>query len=892
MYLYVNYIFFYFLSTANSFVYRSSTVLLDNAGAPRRSHRYTLHNDNVSEIAPSRSLQPLFASDKSDEENIESLEGVNATESSSVHDVDGHNLPDDSEESLDIAKDISNGVTKGTNSSYDDIDGLMDCISGSTPDSIRDKDGNIKISRKLWKLLTGLLLYREKYGDYLVEPSFIFSEADAPKLKGYCLGLELNSLMETTKLHAADEELYNKVMRQREQSQDEFTRYDIVQAPRLLWLIGFPTTTYLNPDENQDQDNIYVKGIGLRVQPPGNKRSSSSDNDEQVENPETEPERIQQAKKIILDFFKDKYKHQRDKFDSSKLQELPTPSNRVKIRPGLLKGIVANLLEMKQTKSSSVLIKKPVRDDIEGGYHYAFYHWSFEEVIQCMVLFNDMYMDYNRELLIQSEETGTPFNPITFNILKPEWYVPSEECWPEKFHGLPLGLWLDKFRKGDIDAKEHWLRRDILDYLQFDWGDGMDYLSFTWDKLVIGLLWFINMNGHPIMDMPPNLVISDKEIVAKWGKPEEIHGLKLGYLFYSALDHIQVLKKYYPERYEFLMDMGIDYLPSEEIDLGYRPTPHHKLTSISRYARVSKDAEFSVDAVSLFFNPRLSDPKEALRSRLIRYLVNRCLSDGSVKGLTVAISNHKFVTSAHIQVILSTVEDICQLFWIPDRSIHVAIDKQEEASTAPRISKVCDPPNVVAVDICSPFENHLMEFFTPWLCYNNYYKLYNLEAVEDLLVCGVDSGKRFIKWFRSLQAKINKGDTSDAPNRLNLYIIRIEDILSPYFGKSEQRLVALFESAMSNVGTGLTCICIDGIHHFQSDKDNLSDLDRRLLATLLLLLDSVSKSDTILPQSKVGIDKGIKGPLIIVATSDKPPEQLSESLTRPGRLNRTISLSS
>lgn len=147
-------------------------------------------------------------------------------------------------------------------------------------------------------------------------------------------------------------------------------------------------------------------------------------------------------------------------------------------------------------------------------------------------------MDYNREMLIESEKNGMRFNPITFNILKPEWRVPSEELWPERFWGLPLGIWLEKFRNGDIDAKQHWLRRDVLDYLQFDWGDGLKYLTFTWDKLSLGLLWYINLRGHPILEIPPNLVVSQAELVAKWGKPEEIQGLKLGYVFYSAMDQI------------------------------------------------------------------------------------------------------------------------------------------------------------------------------------------------------------------------------------------------------------------------------------------------------------------------------------------------------------------
>nr|BAN65819.1 hypothetical protein [Babesia bovis] len=187
----------------------------------------------------------------------------------------------------------------------------------------------------------------------------------------------------------------------------------------------------------------------------------------------------------------------------------------------------------------------------------------------------------------------------------------------------------------------------------------------------------------------------------------------------------------------------------------------------------------------------------------------------------------------------------------------------------------------------SHFERALMDFFTPFIYHNALYKHYNLQPVEELLICGANASKKFIRWFKSLQAVVNDSSTSHM-ELLNLHIIRIEDILSPYFGESERRLASSFGYAMSTVGKGLTCICIEGIHHFQANKDDLTDLDRRLLATLLLLLDGVSKADTILPMSNVDAKARLKGPLMIVATSDKPSEELSESLTRPGRLSRTI----
>lgn len=133
-----------------------------------------------------------------------------------------------------------------------------------------------------------------------------------------------------------------------------------------------------------------------------------------------------------------------------------------------------------------------------------------------------MYYDYNKDLLIRSERTGEEFKPITFNTLKTSWRIPENENWPSELQGMPLGFFIERFRIGDIDGKEHWLRRPVLDHIGFNWGDGLKYLTFTWDKLEKGLIWYINFRGFPIMTLPPDLVIPKTSTVAKFYKPEEI----------------------------------------------------------------------------------------------------------------------------------------------------------------------------------------------------------------------------------------------------------------------------------------------------------------------------------------------------------------------------------
>nr|BAN64765.1 hypothetical protein [Babesia bovis] len=298
-------------------------------------------------------------------------------------------------------------------------------------------------------------------------------------------------------------------------------------------------------------------------------------------------------------------------------------------------------------------------------------------------------------------------------------------------------------------------------------------------------------------------------------------------------------------------------------------------------------ADFSIDAVCLFINPCIRDPVELLRSKLIRCLLNECLQFRTLKGLKCRLQNHRFVTPEYIKSILAAVEEACQLFKLPECAVDIVTDDKEEVDSPAILPKPEHMAHIRPMENSSHFERALMDFFTPFIYHNALYKHYNLQPVEELLICGANASKKFIRWFKSLQAVVNDSSTSHM-ELLNLHIIRIEDILSPYFGESERRLASSFGYAMSTVGKGLTCICIEGIHHFQANKDDLTDLDRRLLATLLLLLDGVSKADTILPMSNVDAKARLKGPLMIVATSDKPSEELSESLTRPGRLSRTI----
>ncbi|CDR97539.1 hypothetical protein, conserved [Babesia bigemina] len=311
-----------------------------------------------------------------------------------------------------------------------------------------------------------------------------------------------------------------------------------------------------------------------------------------------------------------------------------------------------------------------------------------------------------------------------------------------------------------------------------------------------------------------------------------------------------------------------------------------------------------IDVLCLFISPLFSDPEEALRLKLIQWLVRRYISASESDKIGVYITGYRQLTTRHFQLLSRTIEEVCALLDIPPFSIKVNYITDHNSHThlrddvcngidALRGSKIADndePSKPVLVEKHCALDIQLNELLTPLLFYRDYYSAYSLTTVELILLSGTNSGKEFIRWFTDFQRSSADYGCYGAREKWELHIIRIEDALSPFFGESERRLVRQFEAATSNINESSTCICIEGVHHFQQNKEDLSELDRRILATLLLLLDSVSKSDSILLQPRVSSSGASRkrGSLIVVATSDCRADQLSDALTRPGRLDRVI----
>ncbi|GAW80687.1 fusion protein [Plasmodium gonderi] len=181
------------------------------------------------------------------------------------------------------------------------------------------------------------------------------------------------------------------------------------------------------------------------------------------------------------------------------------------------------------------------RKETEGAHSYDFDKWSFADFIEALVFFNDLYLDLNKERYeeFRTSQGNQKLDIIDFNVVDPSFVVPSDDTWPADWHGMPLGMYINQIRMGDIDGKFHFIRRKILDFLLFDFKSAEyehKYLNFTWRKLYFGLAWFIHTRGHPIVIKPMDRIQFDT-FSMDFCKPEEIQGLRLGFLIIQAQSH-------------------------------------------------------------------------------------------------------------------------------------------------------------------------------------------------------------------------------------------------------------------------------------------------------------------------------------------------------------------
>ncbi|UKJ88993.2 hypothetical protein MACJ_002239 [Theileria orientalis] len=291
-------------------------------------------------------------------------------------------------------------------------------------------------------------------------------------------------------------------------------------------------------------------------------------------------------------------------------------------------------------------------------------------------------------------------------------------------------------------------------------------------------------------------------------------------------------------------------------------------------------SNLKLDLVFLFASPVISNPVESLHLKVLESLLKHILTHRTVLNYEIALLRLRFLSRFQLQEVFETLENVCKLLSVSISDLRLKfededlLEPQESPDLAPRVT-----PSY-RTDPKSEFEREMCDIFIPLLKYKRMFDMYGLEGYTNVLLYGSNSGNIFIDWYRSLQNKVNYDEHgSQASKTLQLCVIRFSEILMPYFGESEQKLKFLFEFSVENATEGVLCICLEGLHNFSNSKDTSDDLERRILSTLLLLLDGINRKK---PTTEVSV--------VVVATTEQDPSLLDESLLRPGRLERILEI--
>lgn len=149
------------------------------------------------------------------------------------------------------------------------------------------------------------------------------------------------------------------------------------------------------------------------------------------------------------------------------------------------------------------------------------------------------------------------YEKLTGNMDVPDDFtVPYDYEWPRELTDMRLGSICRQMRCGDIDAREDPERKNVLDDIDFDWGDGSKFLHFQYDELLYGLFTYKMIKG-------------DLCIEADWVMPDEdpwpmtLRGIPLGYLVNVVRSQKDLLIAEYHPRYQMLNGMGFIWTEPE-----------------------------------------------------------------------------------------------------------------------------------------------------------------------------------------------------------------------------------------------------------------------------------------------------------------------------------------
>lgn len=101
------------------------------------------------------------------------------------------------------------------------------------------------------------------------------------------------------------------------------------------------------------------------------------------------------------------------------------------------------------------------------------------------------------------------------------------------------------------------------------------------------------------------------------------------------------------------------------------------------------------------------------------------------------------------------------------------------------------------------------------------------------------------------------------------YNIKGPEVLNKWYGESERQLRQIFEDAEDQEGASI--IFIDEIESIASSREGSRDVDRRLVAQLLTLMDGFEDYENV----------------IVIAATNRP-EDIDQALLRPGRFDREV----
>ncbi|KAF9359746.1 spermatogenesis associated protein 5 [Mortierella sp. AD094] len=134
--------------------------------------------------------------------------------------------------------------------------------------------------------------------------------------------------------------------------------------------------------------------------------------------------------------------------------------------------------------------------------------------------------------------------------------------------------------------------------------------------------------------------------------------------------------------------------------------------------------------------------------------------------------------------------------------------------------------------------------------------------------------------------------TVAAATGAHLTVINGPEIISKFYGETEAKLRAIFELSAEN---SPSIIFIDEIDALCPKRDEAaSEMEKRVVATLLTLMDGVSEkkvpstAKSITSDSKITLETST--PRIVVMGATNRPNALDEALRRPGRFDREVEI--